>query len=128
MRPLPPAIISVQNAGIGLINISWTATTVVGVDQHYTVNYGMNTSRIDTAQLHFTFNQSMSKAACYLFIVFVTAVNGAGESDPSNNVTFVLPSLPDIVPVTASLTHQVWKSGGETIVKVMFEVDQSFSV
>ena len=50
----------------------------------------------------------------------MTAVNGAGESDPSNNVT--IPSLPDIGPVTASLTHQVWKSGGEIMVNVSFEV------
>ena len=48
------------------------------------------------------------------------AVNGAGESDPSNNVS--IPSLPDIGPVTASLTHQVWKYDGEIRVNVSFEV------
>ena len=47
-------------------------------------------------------------------------MNGAGKSDPSNNVT--IPSLPDIGPVTASLRHQVWKYGGEIMVNVSFEV------
>ena len=50
-------------------------------------------------------------------------MNGAGESAPSNNVT--IPSLPDIAPVTASLRHQVWKSEGETMVNVSFEVSYS---
>ena len=47
-------------------------------------------------------------------------MNGAGESDSSNNVT--IPSLPDIAPVTDSLRHQVWKSDGEIMVSVSFEV------
>ena len=48
------------------------------------------------------------------------AVNGADESDPRTNVS--IPSLPDIGPVTASLTHQVWKYDGEIRVNVSFEV------
>ena len=50
-------------------------------------------------------------------VAFAKVVNGASESDPSNN-----PSLPDIGPVTASLTHQVWKHDGEIRVNVAFEV------
>ena len=45
------------------------------------------------------------------------AVNGAGES---NNVS--IPSLPNIGPVTASLTHQVWKYDREIRVNVSFQV------
>ena len=52
------------------------------------------------------------------------AVNGAGESDPSNNVS--IPSLPDIGPVTASLTHQVWKYDREIRVNVSFEVRHDY--
>ena len=53
-------------------------------------------------------------------VKYVKVVNGAGESDPSNNVS--IPSLPDIEPVTASLTHQVWKCDGEIRVNVSFQV------
>ena len=52
-------------------------------------------------------------------------MNGAGESDRSNNVS--IPSLPDIGPVTASLTHQVWKHDGEIRVNVSFEVRYFYS-
>ena len=49
------------------------------------------------------------------------AVNGAGENaSPSNNVS--IPSLPAIGPVTASLTHQVWKYDREIRVNVSFQV------
>ena len=37
-------------------------------------------------------------------------------------MTFVLPSLPDIAPVTASLRHHVWKYDGEIVAMVAFEV------
>ena len=48
-------------------------------------------------------------------------VNGAGESDRSNNVS--IPSLPDIGSVTASLTHQVWKYyDGQIRVNISFQV------
>ena len=57
---------------------------------------------------------------CGLFLAYVKAVNGAGESDPSNNVS--IPSLPDIGPVTACLIHQVWKNNGEIRVNISFEV------
>ena len=102
----------------GQVNISWTATPVMGVDQNYTVY--IDPQAISITKLYYIYSQntSDSKISCS---AYVTAVNGAGESDPSNNVT--IPSLPDIGPVTASLSHQVWKSaGGEIMVNVSFEV------
>ena len=57
---------------------------------------------------------------CGMFLAFIKAVNEAGESDPSRNVS--IPSLPDIGPVTASLTHHVWKHDGEIRVNVSFQV------
>ena len=105
----------------GQVNISWTATPVMGVDQNYTVFFDSEIA--DTVKAQFNYyiyeqNTADSKIRCSSY---VTAVNGAGESDPSNNVT--IPSLPDIGPVTASLSHQVWKSaGGEIMVNVSFRV------
>ena len=111
---------SVQYTNVfGQINISWTATPVMGVDQNYTIYFDSQIVA-HTSLLHYIYQQntSDSKIRCS---AYVTAVNGAGESDPSNNVT--IPSLPDIGPVTTSLSHQVWKSaGGEIMVNVSFKV------
>ena len=118
--PFPPENVSVQYTEVfGQVNISWTATPVMGVDQNYTVLLD-NSHAIGITEHYYLYyqNTSDSKITCSAFI---TAVNGAGESDPSNNVT--IPSLPDIGPVTASLSHQVWKSpGGEIMVNVSFKV------
>ena len=120
--PLPPQNVSVRNTEVaGQVNISWTATTVMGVDQKYTIFFGSQIA--ETAEAHFNYyiyeqNTSNFNIRCSVYVI---AVNGAGKSDPSNNVT--IPSLPDIGPVTTSLSHQVWKSaGGEIMVNVSFKV------
>ena len=117
--PSPPENVSVQYTEIiGLVNISWTATPVMGVDQNYTLFFDSQAINITEVYYIYVQNTSDSKIRCS---VYVTSVNGAGESDPSNNVT--IPSLPDIGPVTASLSHQVWKSaGGWIMVNVSFKV------
>ena len=114
---------SLQNAGgVNLINISWTATTMTGVNQSYIIVFDDHI--IKTTYLYHIFHQEITSADaivnCGLYLAFVKAVNGAGESDPSNNAS--IPSLPDIGPVTASLTHQVWKRDGEIRVNVSFQV------
>ena len=114
---------SVRNArGVNLINISWTATTMTGVNQSYIIVFDEHI--IKTTYLYHVFHQEIataySIANCGLYLAYVKAVNGAGESDPSNNVS--IPSLPDIGPVTASLTHQVWKYDGQIRVNVSFKV------
>ena len=103
------------------INISWTAVAVTGVDQNYTIYF--DKEKVETIHSFYSYQQntSDSKIRCS---AYVTSVNGAGESDPSNNVT--IPSLPDIGPVTASLSHQVWKSaGGEIMVNISFMVSEN---
>ena len=105
-RPSPPTQVSVRNArGANLINISWTATTMTGVNQSYIIVFDAHI--IETTYLYHIFHQEITSADsianCGLYLTYVKAVNGAGESDPSNNVS--IPSLPDIGPVTASLTH-----------------------
>ena len=93
---------------------------MTGVNQSYVIVFDAHI--IKTTQLYHVFHPETTSAdsiaTCGL--AFVKAVNGAGESDPSNNVS--IPSLPDIGPVTASLTHQVWKYDGEIRVNVSFQV------
>ena len=104
--------------GFDLINISWMATTMIGMDQNYMIVLDMYT--LETTQLCYIYQQNTSDIKCSAYVI---AVNGAGESDPSNNVS--IPSLPDIGPVTASLTHQVWKYDGEIRVNASFEVSRN---
>ena len=114
---------SIRNArGANLINISWTATTMTGENQNYIIVFDAHI--IKTIYCYHIFHQEItsvdSLANCGLFLAYVKAVNEAGESDPSNNVS--IPSLPDIGSVTASLTHQVWKYDGQISVNISFEV------
>ena len=104
-----------------LLNISWTVTFVMGVEQNYTIVFG--THMINTSQLYYALHLSTFNLAdsCDTFLAYVKAVNEAGESDPSNNVS--IPSPPgSIGPVTASLTCHVWKYDGEIRVNVSFQV------
>ena len=98
---------------------------MTGVNQSYIIVFDDHI--IKTTYLYHIFHQEITSADaivnCDLYLAFVKAVNGAGESDPSNNVS--IPSLPDIGPFTASLTHQVWKHDGEIRVNIAFKV--SFS-
>ena len=125
-RPSPPTQVSIRSArGVNLINISWTATTMTGVNQSYIIVFDEHI--IKTTHLYHIFHQEITSADSIAncggrFLAYVKAVNGAGESDPSNNVS--IPSLPDIGPVTVSLTHQVWKYDGEIRVNVSFEARQ----
>ena len=119
-QPSPPEKILVQQTGVAnLFNISWTATTVIGVDQNYTINFG--TYMVEITQLYYIYQLNTYAIKCGTFLAFIKTVNGAGESAPSNNVT--IPSLPDIAPVSDSLRHQVWRSSGEIMVSVSFEVN-----
>ena len=80
-RSLPPTHVSVRRArGVNLLNISWTATTKIGVNQTYITVFDAEYT-INTTYPHYIINQEI-------------AVNGAGKSDPSKNVS--IPSLPDI--------------------------------
>ena len=118
-RPSPPENVSVSHVGSGgVFNISWTAIPTIGVNQTYTVSF--QSHKNSTTSLYFIHQQSNTNVECGKFLAFVKAVNEAGESDPSNNVS--IPSLPDIGPVTASLTHQVWKYDGQVRVNVSFQV------
>ena len=102
---------------MGSINITWDSESVAGIDLYYNINFTSNMSSIRSTKPSLSLNSSIHDVPCGTSL-FITAVNGAGESTPS---TFVLPSLPDIAPVT-SLEHQVWKVNGDVLVRVSFEV------
>ena len=95
---------------------------MTGVNQSYIIVF--NKHIIKTTYHYHIFYQEIttaySIANCRLYLAFVKAVNGAGESDPSTNVS--IPSLPDIGPVTASLTYQVWKYDGQIRVNISLQV------
>ena len=107
----------------GSVKLSWTANLTEGVDHNFTIviyNVTTTTPRMvvqETVMLtHFFLDQ------CGEFDVQVSAVNGAGESEPSASVRVSLPLLPDTGPVSDSLDHRIWKSGGQIIVQIQFEV------
>ena len=121
-KPSPPTnltVIVMNAGGFDLFNISWMATTMMGVNQNFTIVLDMHT--FETTQLYFAYQHNTSDIKCSAYII--AQVNRAGESDPSTNVS--IPSLPDIGPVTASLTHQVWKYDGEIRVNVSFQVSRN---
>ena len=60
--------------------------------------------------------------SCDLFNISLRANNGAGSSKLSNNELMVLPSPPDIRPVSSSLQHKLRKENGSIMVKFSFEV------
>ena len=94
------------------------------MNQTYIVAFESNI--IKTTELFYAYKDQriISNVQCNIFLAYVKAVNGAGGSDPSNNVS--IPSLPDIGPARASLTHQVWKQDGEIRVNVSFEVHEVY--
>ena len=99
---------------------------MTGVNQTFIIVFADFT--IQTACTYHTFYQELTSAdpqsstGCGLFLAYVVAVNGAGESDPSNNVS--IPSLPDMRRVTDSLTHRVWKYHGKIRVRISFVVSE----
>ena len=90
---------------------------MTGVDQYYIINFTSNMSSVISTKPFLSRNLSIEDIQCGTSLL-ITAVNGAGESSLG---TLVLPSLPDIAPVIASLEHQVWKVNGDVLVRVSFE-------
>ena len=120
---------SVQFTDGGCINISWSAPVIpeeVRREQMYTVTLfvqNLNTSEQIVIEVE-QFNYYILKIgrSCDLFNISVRANNGAGSSELSSNESMVLPSLPDIEPISSSLQHQLWKENGRIMVKLSFEV------
>ena len=126
-RPLRPSLELPQYLReSGSVNLSWTANVTEGVDHNYTIvihNVTFTSQEVlveTTTSLHYMFDK------CGEFDVQVVAVNGAGQSAPSNTVRVSLPLLPDITPVSQSLNHRVWKMDGRIMVLITFKVSKKF--
>ena len=61
-------------------------------------------------------------SACDVYSFQVTAMNDAGASEPSEIITWNLPSLPDISPVEDSLHHSLVKNAEGVMLSVKFNV------
>ena len=129
--PSPPVLESVQLTDGGCINISWSAPVIseeVRREQMYTVTLfveNLNTSKEIISNLkvaQFSYYIFKIDESCDLFNISLRANNGAGSSELSNNELMVLPSLPDIRPVSSSLQHKLRKENRSIMVKFSFEV------
>ena len=108
----------------GTVKLFWIANVTEGVSYNYTViihNVTIISSSVvvvnETVFIpYFLFEQ------CGEFDAQVKVVNGAGESKLSETVRFSLPLLPEIQPLSDSLSHRVWKSNGDMMVLIIFEV------
>ena len=124
--PPPPENVSIQyTVDLGLINISWNAKRLIGVDQNYTIVFDTYYVLAVTTKLYYLHLQDTTDSNINC-VAFVQAVNGAGASNPSESIS--IPSLPDIGPVTASLVHHVRKFGEETVVNVSFDVSRLYHI
>ena len=110
----------------GTVKLSWNSNLTEGIDHSYIViiiNVTSITPQLTTYETvvlpWFWFEQ------CGDFVIQSRTVNGAGESEPSDSVRVSLPLLPDIRPVSDSLYHTVWKSSGQIMVQILFEVNNS---
>ena len=108
----------------GSVKLSWTAFNLSERVNHSYVIIIHNVTRSSRSVVlnetvmspYFIFEQ------CGEFYVQVKVLNKAGESNLSEAVRFSLPLLPDIQPVSDSLSHRVWKTNSEIMVQINFEV------
>ena len=107
----------------GSVKLSWTANLTERVNHSFTIIIrNVTTSTFNTVVYETVQQTYYVLDRCGMFEVQVQAVNRAGESEPSNTVKVSLPLLPDISPVSNSLNHRVYKSSGEIMVQISFEV------
>lgn len=126
--PSPPENVSIlyTTENSLLINISWSATSLMGVHQNYTIFFDTYYVLAVTTNLYYLYLQNSTDSTINC-AAFIQAVNSAGASSPSENVS--IPSLPDIGPVTASLTiaivHHVRHFSEGAVVNVSFDVSNN---
>ena len=123
-HPSKPSIEPPHYMRNGTVKLTWIANMTEGVNHSYTVI--IHNVTIPSAPFvvvnetivvpNFLFEQ------CGEFDVQVKAINRAGESKLSEPVRCSLPLLPDIQPVSDSLSHRVWKTNSEIMVQIYFEV------
>ena len=96
-----------------------------GVNHSYTViihNVTIPSAPFVVVNTETVFVPNVLFEQCGEFEVQIKAINRASESKFSEAVRFSLPLLPDTQPISDSLSHRVWKSNGEIMVHIIFEV------
>ena len=94
--PDSPTNVSVSELGLLQLNVSWTAVSAL---PDVNVTYRINVTNLDTLEVFMSdevtstsFVFEGTEPSCDTYELRVTAVNGAGESSPSDVVNGALPT------------------------------------
>ena len=94
--PDPPTNVNVSELGLLQLNVSWTAVPTL---PDVNVSYRINVTKLDTLKVFMSdevnstsFVFEGTEPSCDTYEFSVTAVNGAGESSPSDAVNGALPT------------------------------------
>ena len=125
-------VLDIVDVDSSVLNISWTGLSTVTMNlvqnSTLTITYGSNRKVINTTKHHYSFTAPEGAPPCesYNFSVTATYVGatytGSDCSVPSSVISRILPSLPDIEQLNASLTYSVIKIAGQIKLNVSFEV------
>ncbi len=135
--PSSPTNLTARENGVGSIRISWLSLPIENVSVWFTLN---TTNLDDTnsesiiisgiSQQHYIFTPTGGgNTSCDVYTFQMTALNGAGASDPSASeiITRSLPSLPDTSQVEDSLQHYLVNTEDDLKLNVTFDVSMCIS-
>ena len=113
----PENLTAIEN-GLGSLSISWELDgTILGVMVDFVVIIrleGSSTERIFTTKLNQVV-MSADNTSCDMYSIQIVANNSAGQSPPSERVTAVFPSLPDISSMENSLEYSLHKTSDNEV-------------
>ena len=105
--PDSPTNVSVSELGLLQLNVSWTAVPTL---PDVSVTYRINVTNLDTLEVFMSdevtstsFVFEGTEPSCDTYELSVTAVNGAGESSPSDVVNASLPTCKLSQPLRVSI-------------------------
>lgn len=123
----------VTGNGIGSLTISWTSR----IEQGVTVTFNLAVVNVNSSSSERTivpsietqsYNFSTGRApTCDVYSFHVVALNDAGASSPSEEVTRSLPSLPDLSGIEDLLQHTLNKTANGVILSASFMVKSCYS-
>ena len=131
--------VSVMNMSRSALHLSWNHTvplpvSLANVDKPQasnfmlTIKHGQHTRHVELRSSHFVFSAPEGAPVCEVYNFSVTATyvgatyTGAGCSEPSPVISRMLPSLPNISRMEASIQHTLIKQNGRLMLKTYFEV------
>ena len=118
---------------ISAVNISWSGLSAenqlnVAQNSTLTITHGSSWTVINTTDHHYSFTAPEGSPPCEIYNFSVTATyvgatyTGAGCSIPSSIISRMLPSLPNIERMNASLIYSLIVIHGDLNLNVSFEV------